>query len=179
MRLALGVLAAVLAVLAGCGGDDEPSAEGWASDVCGRVDEWLGDVQDIVTEGGDDDPLALLEENLERVVDETDELVDDLRDIPPPDVESGEEAEEEVEALAEQLEERVDRVREQTQDVVEVLDLTEALEVLAGVTKELEGGREDLEESLDRVRELDADGELGDAVENADACEELRERSGG
>jgi ABC-type transporter Mla subunit MlaD len=171
----LGRVAVLLLLLAagGCGGDDTSSAERWAGDVCTEVNEWADEV-DAALETFADGGLALDEQEVraavDRVADATDELRTDLNALGPPETESGREAQEELEGLADDLREQLEAV----EDALRRAD--EPLEAVAAIAGTLEATAKQLQERLDTLERLDPAGELADGFRNSDECKDLRER---
>jgi membrane protein implicated in regulation of membrane protease activity len=172
-----GLLAVVLVValaLAGCGGDDDESAsESYANSVCTELSEWVTSIDDSIrslTEGG----LSTDQEDLEAAVAETteatDELVDDLRELGPPDTEEGEQAKEELDSLATELRQQVDTIETAVDsDSGAAAFATTVSTAVSTATTAASSTFEDLEE-------LDPSGELADAFENSDDCDSLRDQ---
>ncbi len=104
------VLSVTLAILsAGCGGGTSAEEE-WAGDVCTAVGGW----QDQVEQSSDDlreelqspgaGTRAAIEAEVREIIDATDKLGTDLRELEPPDTEAGDQAKREVDTFAAQLE---------------------------------------------------------------------------
>ncbi len=115
-RLGLLVLVAALSIAAaGCGGDDESSAESWANDVCGNLSQWITDVDEAVrslTAEGLNFDTDDIREAVDQAKGATEDLVDDLQELGPPDTEAGQEAQAELEDLQGVLESQVDSVEQ-------------------------------------------------------------------
>lgn len=170
--LLLSVLGAAVA-LAGCGGDDDGGAEGWASSLCSDVGEWVGEIDSTVeslTENG----LALDEADLREAADSvgeaTDELANDLEELGGPEVESGQQAQEEVRSL-------LDALGEQYEAAQQALEANLApLETVARIATALSEAAAQLQTTLDDLAGLDPGGELAEAFRDSDECEALREQ---
>jgi hypothetical protein len=166
--LALSIcVVAVAIVLAGCGGEDEPPAQAWADDVCTRIDAWGQELRDIAAGGS----VAEIQQALDQAVTATGDLVAELREIGPPETESGAEAKAEVDTLAESTQERVERVRTEAEDAEGSSDL---LQLAANVATELDAAQQEARATFDRVSELDPSGELREGIDSSEACDELR-----
>jgi hypothetical protein len=164
VRRVIALAAAVLA--AGCGGDDTSATERWADDVCSATSTWQGSVEDAadtIREGGGEG----IETAVDDVVEATQELADDLKGLGSPETEAGDQAEASVERLADQLSAAVDQVRAAG-------DEGTTLQAVAAATAALATLQQDVQRTLDELRGLDAGGELEDAFDNADSCDELR-----
>jgi hypothetical protein len=116
-RAGLGVAALIAAALvaAGCAGDDDESAESWASSVCAGMSTWLAEVDEALP-SLTDDGLAVNEDDVRSAVDQAEEataaLVEDLEELGPPDTERGEEAQSELEDLLTALRSEAEAVQE-------------------------------------------------------------------
>jgi hypothetical protein len=164
---------AVALLLAGCGGDDDEGAQGWANSLCSDVGEWVVAV-DATVESLTDEGLALDEADLREAADgvgeATDELASNLEELGAPELESGQQVEEEVQAL-------VDSLREQYEAAQEALAADLApLETVAGITTALSAAFSQLQTTLDDLAGLDPAEELADAFRDSDECEALREQ---
>jgi hypothetical protein len=172
-RLSLLALLASALLLAACGGEDDDSAEAWAGDVCGALDGWVVDIEETLT-SLTEEGLAIDKADLTAAVDDTkqatDELVDELRGIGPPETESGTEAKEQVDELASGLQSQLETVEDAVQADTPVLEL------VSTVSAALSTAATQLEDTLESLADLDPGGELEDAVRNADECDELRDR---
>ena len=160
------VVASLIALVAlpACGGSDESSAESWANDVCGHAVEWRDDVRDEVDEFQQNPDISQLGSTIDDVVSATQEFVSDLKNIGVPDAPSGEEAQAEVEQLADSLDARVQRV----QGAV----ATGGVAAIQSAADEISGGIEDVKQTAASVGALSD--ELRQGVEDADSCQELR-----
>ena len=173
-RLAL--LAAVLALattpaLAGCGGDDEESAgEQWAGGVCSQLSTWVTSVEEAVTSLAAN-PLSLDKEAVQAATEDvkgaTDELVDGLADLGPPETEAGDQAKSELDELGTQLQQQLDEVEQAADaDSLSIVTVTAALATASSAVRS----------SFESLESIDSDGELRDGFENAESCDSLREQ---
>lgn len=172
----LGLLTAVLVVMlapAGCGGDDEDSAESWANDVCSSLSTWLTEVDEAVqslTEGG----LSTEEEDIRAAIDRlgeaTDELANDLEELGPPETEGGEQARSELESLAATL-------RSEVETVQQSVDSDDgALSVTSTVSTSMSTAAGAVQSTFEDLEGADPGGELQDGFENADECDSFRDQ---
>jgi hypothetical protein len=172
-RFALLLALAVTLGLAGCGGDDENSAESWANDVCSSLSTWLTDIDEAVqslTEGG----LSTAEEDIEAAVDQigdaTDNLANDLEELGPPETEGGEQARTEIESLATTL-------RSEVESVQQSVDSDEgALSVTSTVSMSISSAATAVQSTLSDLEGVDPGGELRDGFESADECDSFRDQ---
>ena len=172
-RTALILLVGALLLVAGCGGDDEGSAEAWADDVCSSLNGWFVDV-DAALEGLTDEGLQLdradVDEAVESVGNATDELGNELDELEPLETESGQQAEAVVTDLRETLADDVETIQGALSGD------SPPLEAVSEVAAALASAADALQEGYDALVELDAGGELESAFEDADGCDELRQQ---
>jgi hypothetical protein len=169
--LAVTVAAAVL--LAGCSGDDDESAEGWANSVCAGLSAWLTEVEGAV-ESLTDEGVAVNEEDVETAVDQVEEatatLVEDLDELELPETEGGEEAQRELENLSTELRSELDTVREAVDSEAGTAGLAST------VSSSVSEAFAQISSTLADLREVDSAGELVDGFDNADECDTFREQ---
>jgi hypothetical protein len=172
------VLSAALAILAaGCGGDASAEEE-WAGDICTTVSDW----QDQVEQSSDDvreavrspgaGTLDAIDTEVREIIDATDNLGDDLRELEPPDTEAGDQAKQELETLAVQLEATATNMKETFDNLPEdagIRELADALEPLIPTIQSLVASASN---TFDAVKETGS--ELKEGFDNADSCEEFR-----
>jgi hypothetical protein len=170
--LRLLALAAVgIVLVAGCGGDDEPSAEGWANGVCSAFTDW----REAVTAAGESlrsgpttrDDLESAADDLEQA---TETFADDLRDLEPLETEAGAEAQQTLDELAEDIDQNKEDMRAAVGGAEGVQGAVEAASSIAA-TLELMGRQ--IEDTFRELQQLEPGGELSDAFETADDCDSV------
>ena len=177
-RSALALPVAVLALLAaGCGGgggsteasDDATPTEEWAGNFCSAITTWTDSLRSSVDEIQSGN---ISREALEGAVDDaktaTETLIDDLKGLGRPDTEAGQEAQDTVSSLADELQQDVDDVESAVND-----SSANLLSTITTITSTLTRMGSQLSSALTKLGELDGKGELEDAFENADSCDEL------
>lgn len=176
-RLPLVLLAAAMLALAACGGgDEEPAAEQWAGEVCEAVGSWQTELQQIfddiqaqVTSG--DVTVEAIRSGIDQGATATDELVSTLKGLGPPETEAGQQAQQQLETQADQISQVVNDVKA-TVDSLGEASVTEVLGALAGVAGKIQGTLSDTAATVDDFR-ASADDEIRQGFENAPACQEL------
>jgi hypothetical protein len=176
-RVATAVVITLLALVAtGCGGDDDSSAgtdtAAWAADFCTAVTTWTDELQRIGD--GLDDPSALSADAIEQAADDlnvgTEQFVDDVRALGPPDTDSGQEVEDSLEVLADTLEtERMD-IEDAVQDVS---GLSEIPAAISAIGTSLTAMGDAFGDALEALEDADVDGELERALEDTEECDEI------
>jgi hypothetical protein len=172
-RWLISVLAAV-GLLAGCGGDSGSStSEDYANDVCSNLSTWVTSVDGAAKSLGDAG-LSIDRDDVQTAVSDaseaTDTLVDDLKQLGPPETEAGTEAKSQLDSLGTTLAQQVDMVEEALNSGGSALDLATT------VTTALSTAADAVESKYQSLRGLDPGGELQDGFENAEDCESLRDQ---
>jgi hypothetical protein len=167
--LRLLALAAVAVVIgAGCGGDEEPSAEDWANGVCSAFTDW----RDAVTAAGESlrsgaptrDDLESAADDLEEA---TETFADDLRDLEPLETEAGAEAQQALDQLAEDVDQNKEDMRAAVGGAEGLQGAAEAASSIAATLTLM--GRQ-IEDTFRELQQLEPGGELSDAFDTADDC---------
>ena len=173
--LALSVTLAV--VVAACGGDESPEEE-WAGSVCSEISDWKGQIEqstDAVREelqAPEIGTLAAIDAQVREAVAATDELAANLKALGPPDTESGEEAEQELLALASQLEATAAQTKQTVDSVPEGADAGEIAQKLAPLALALQSLAVNASSTLASIKESGE--KIKEGFEKADSCEEFR-----
>lgn len=172
-RWLISVLTAVV-LLAGCGGDSGSSAsEDYANGACSNLSTWVTTVDGAAKSLGDAG-LSIDRDDVQTAVsdvsDATDTLVDDLKQLGPPETDAGTQAKSELDTLGTTLAQQVDTVEQALNEGGSALTLattvTTALSTAAGA----------VESTYQSLRGLDPGGELQDGFENAEDCESLKDQ---
>lgn len=172
--LALGLVAAAAALAAGCGSDEaEDPTAAWADDACGALTDWKTSLQAAVTSVTDSPSADSISAAAQEVVDATGALRDDLDGLGAPPTDAQGQTEDALGALTTSLGQRADTVQQ-------ALDTgSDSLSGLANkaaiIGREVQGAVTDLQAFLDAaVDPGSAASEVVDAIEQSDACSELR-----
>ena len=174
--LALLVVALVAAFLAGgCGGDDENSATAWADDVCSAATTWRDSITSTADSlrGGNlnEDALTSAVDDLQSA---TSDFVDDVRGLGAPDTDSGEQAKESLDQLADDADESLSTIQSAVEDASGVSGVVQAVTAIGTALSTL-GAQ--ISSTVTELKQLDAGGELEAAFNEADSCQDLQ--SGG
>jgi hypothetical protein len=173
--LTLLVVAAAL-LAAGCGGSDDQSEANdlvaWADQLCSAASGWrqeLTDTRDALQSG------EISEDSLRDAADgvksATDTLVDDLRDLPRPETEAGQQAKASVDQLADELQQEADKIESAVDDASGVSGVLSAVSTVSATLVTM---GEQVQSAVDEVEQADARGELRQAFEDADSCTDFR-----
>ena len=117
--IGIGIAAIVIAAVAMRLSDDgPPTTEEWADSVCTSLSDWRESIAALHAEG---EPLTAdsLRDKLGDASDATSDLVTQLRDLGPPDLESSEELEQQLDASVDELESSFDSVKDGAEEVAD------------------------------------------------------------
>ena len=173
------VLSATLAILsAGCGGGSTSAEEEWAGDICTAVSGWQDQVEQSTNEAREalQSPgagtIAAIDAEVQEIIDATEKVGDDLKNLEPPDTEAGDQAKRELDTLATQLEATAGNMKETFDNLPEdpsITDFAQALEPLVPSIQSLVGS---VSSTFTAVKESGS--ELEEGFNNADSCERYR-----
>ena len=162
-------------VAAGCGGSssstssDTTATEEWAGSLCTAIVTWTDSLTSSVNslQSGN-----LSKDALQGVVDDakssTETLIDDLKGLGKPDTEAGQEAQDALNQLADNLQKDVDEIESALND-----SSANTLTTIATVSSTLVTMGNQLTSTFNELEQLDAKGELEDAFNAADSCDQL------
>jgi septal ring factor EnvC (AmiA/AmiB activator) len=178
VRLGIAILALTLAfAAAGCGGDSS-EAENWAGSVCSTVSDWQGEIaqtaQEVQTELQSPNlgTVAAIETQIQSAVTATQMLVTDLKAIDAPDIDSGTQAKQQVDALASQLQSAVNIAKNTIDALPENANLNELAQKLLPLAPAIQSLGTS---ASNTVKAIETSGdELKEGFENADACKPYR-----
>jgi septal ring factor EnvC (AmiA/AmiB activator) len=178
-RLApLVVLSAILAFVAvGCGG---PSAEEkWAGTVCSDIGDWQDQIQKSVSDIREEiqspkpGTLAAIDAEVEEAADATRQLVSNLRALGAPETESGDQAKQQVDALATQLDATVTQAKQTVDSLPQNADVSQIAQTFAPLLPSLQSLAVKVSSTLASVQASGS--KLKEGFEKADSCEQFRE----
>jgi hypothetical protein len=162
------IVVALLSVLTpsacgGDGGDGSTSPNEWADSLCAELTTWRDSVSSAVgpLQGGNSSG-----QELQNVVNEvaaaTEMLVGGLQDLDRPDIEAGQEAQDEIDQLADELQTDIGEA-ERAAASGSANAARASLNTMAG----------QVSSAVQSLEQIDAQGELRSAFEQSDACREL------
>ena len=172
-RWQISVLTAVV-LLAGCGGDSGSSAsEDYANDVCSNLSTWVTTVDGAAKSLGEAG-LSIDRDDVQKAVsdvsDATDTLVDDLKQLGPPETDAGTQAKSELDSLGNTLAQQVDTVEGALNGG------GSAIALATTVTTALSTAADAVESTYQSLQGLDLGGELQNGFENAEDCKSLSDQ---
>jgi hypothetical protein len=172
---ALGVVVALALAVSGCGGDDEsgsPPQDEWAADVCGALSDWKSSMTTIATDFSGGVSRDVVSEKVDEAQSATEDLVDSLKSIGPPETESGDQAKAEIDQFADTASASIDSIQE-TADSLTDGGLSGFTEGIAEIASELNAIVQAAQTALTDVEQLDPSGELRTAIQDDSTCQGL------
>lgn len=178
LALPVAVLVAALSlVAAGCGGgSDTSSSEQWADSVCTDLNTWADSITTTIT-GVMSKGLGVTKSDLSAAANQassaTSRLVDDLKAIGPPDTESGQQAQQEVQQLGDSIEQHANKAR----DLVDGASGSGAAGIVStarSLLVEIGAAADQLKSALTSLEQAGQD--IKDGIQSSDSCQKLRDR---
>jgi methyl-accepting chemotaxis protein len=175
MRQLVPFVVAATLFAAGCGGSDEDAEAGdltvWAGQLCTAVSGWAEELTatgDALRESGISQDA--LQDAADGVKSATDTLVADLRDLPEPETDAGQQAKASADELADDLEQEAASIEDAVDGVSGPSDVVSAI---ATVSAALATMGDQVRSAVDEVEQADPRGELEQAFQDAAPCREL------
>lgn len=179
VRLGIALLAVTLAfAAAGCGSSDNSEAETWASSVCSTVSDWQGEIaqsaQEVQTalQSPSSGTVATIETQIQSAVTATQQLSTDLKAIDAPDIDSGQQAKQQVDALASQLQSAVNLAKDTVDALPEDAKLTQLAQELLPLAPAIQALATSTSNTVKAIQE--SSDELKQGFQDADACKPYR-----
>jgi hypothetical protein len=178
--IGIGIAAIVIAALAMRLSDDgPPTTEEWADSVCTSLSDWRESIASLHAEG---EPVTAdsLRDKLGDASDATSDLVTQLRDLGPPDLESSEELEQQLDASVDELESSFDSVKDGAEEVADA-PAGEFIQQLAALEPDFAALQTAISGTVTTLQNADvaesSKAELQQAFADAPSCESLRSES--
>lgn len=178
--IGIGIAAIVIAAVAMRLSDDgPPTTEEWADSVCTSLSDWRESIASLHAEG---EPVTAdsLRDKLGDASDATSDLVTQLRDLGPPDLESSEELEQQLDASVDELESSFDSVKDGAEEVADA-PAGEFLQQLAALEPDFAALQTAISGTVTTLQNADvaesSKAELQQAFADAPSCESLRSES--
>ena len=179
--MVIGIAAIVIAAIAMRLSDDGPqTTEEWAGDVCTSLSDW----RDSITSLADvtDEPLTAdtLRDKLGEAEDATADLVGQLRELGPPDLEAGDELQQQLDESADELESSFDALRDSAEAAADAPP-SEFLQELAGLASDFAALQTAISTTVTSLQNAnvgeESKAELEQAFADAPSCQSLRAES--
>jgi hypothetical protein len=177
----VGILVIVGAVVAARLADDDFTSVDtteWAGSVCTSLSEWQASLEGLATSGDGAPSVESLEDALDDARSATDDLVQDLQRLGPPDLDTGDEVEDALDDSVDGLRESYDELDSAARDALDAGSPAEALQELAALAPQAQALVQQAREIVASLQSAslfgDASAELEQAFASADSCQQLR-----
>ena len=175
----LGILAIVIAALVmRLTEDDQPSTAEWADSVCTSLADWRGSILALADAGGEPLTADELRDRLDDAESATSDLVAELRDLGPPDLEAGDDVEQALDDAVAGLEESYGDVQSAAEDATEAENQTEFLGALAEVADDFAALFQQAGDIVATLQSAslfgDASAELEQAFTDSESCQSFQ-----
>lgn len=178
----IGIAAIVVAVIAMRLSDDNgpQTTEEWAGEVCSSLSDWRDSITSLADVSGEPLTPDTLRDKLGEADDATTALVSQLRDLGPPDLEAGDELEQQLDESAEELESRFDDLKESA-EVAADAPASEFLQQLARLASDFAALQTAISTTVSSLQNAnvteDSKAELQQAFADAPSCQSLQAQS--
>ena len=171
--LAVVLVAILVGLAAGCGGDDSNATQDWADSVCTDLNGWVSSIQTTV-KGLTDKGLNIQKSDVTAAVDDaqsaTNDLSSSLKDLgPPPDDSSAQQAKSELDQLGSEIQKQLDNVQQATSSNASTIQLAQT--VGAAVSASAAAAKS----TFETIQSLDVGEDLKNAFQDSDSCKDLRD----
>jgi len=170
------VLAAVIArVTEDDSGATDPAT--WASSVCTSLSDWQASITALADVSGGELTKESLGEKLDTAQTATEQLVTELKDLGPPDLEAGDELKQQLDAAADSLQSSYDSLESGAQDALDADSPAAFLQALAALAPEFQNLLDQIRSTVTELQNAnvaeDAKTELQQAFADAESCQAL------
>jgi hypothetical protein len=179
--IVVGVLVIVGAVIAARLADDDFTSVDtteWAGSVCTSLSEWQASLESLATSGDGAPSVESLEDALDDARSATDDLVQDLHRLGPPDLDAGDEVEDALDDSVDGLRDSYDELDSAARDALDAGSPADALQQLAALAPQAQALVRQAREIVASLQSAslfgEASAELEQAFASADSCQQLR-----
>lgn len=152
--------------------DKSIPADTWAEGVCTELGDWKSEIAAIAEPSGGSPTPESIEEKVGAARDATEEFVDNLKALGPPQVESRDEVEQQLDQQVSELEQAFDEVQASVQEVVD--SKTDLAAKIAALSGDIQALLQQGSEALGALEEADPVGEVTSALQSESSCQQLR-----
>ena len=179
--VALGVVAIVIAAITMRLSDDgPPTTEEWAGSVCTSLSDWRDSMASLADAGGEPLTADSLREKLDDADAATSDLVSELRDLDSPDLEAGDQLEEQLDEATARLESSFDTLKENGEEAADG-SASEFLQQLPGLASDFAALQTAIAATASTLASADvaeeSKAELQQAFADAPSCQSLQAES--
>jgi len=171
------VVAALIMRLTADDSSDTLSPTAWADSVCTDLSTWKSSITAIAEVGESVTPESL-RQSLSDASTATQTLVDELTALGPPDLESGDQLKQQLDADAAEIQSSFDTLRQDAEDAADAGSASDFIQALAALAPQFQALLDTISTTLDDLENADvaeaSKSELTQAFSDASSCQQLR-----
>ena len=171
------VLAAVIMRLT-ADDDGSPSAEAWAGSVCTSLATWKSSIESLADVGSGTLNAETLQQKVDDAEAATSTLVTELADLGAPDLDTGDELQQQLSSSADEIQSSVDTLKQGAEQASEAGSPQEFLSALADLAPQFQALLEQVSTTIGDLQDSsvagDAQAELQSAFADASPCQQLQ-----
>jgi hypothetical protein len=177
----IGIAAIVIAAVAMRLSDDGPqTTEEWAGEVCTDLSDWRSSITSLTDVEGEPLTADTLRDKLDEADEATSDLVRELSDLGAPDLDAGDELEQQLDESAEELDSRFDALKESAEEAADA-PASEFLQQLSGLASDFAALQSAISTTVSSLQDAnvseEAKAELQQAFADAPSCQSLQAES--
>ena len=178
--IVIGIVAIAIAALAMRLTEDDgnPSASEWADSVCTDLATWKSSIESLADVGGGALTPETLSQKIDTAQEATSTLVTELEDLGRPDLESGDELEQQLSSAADDLQSSFDTLQQGAQQAAQAGSPAEFLQELTALGPQFQALLDAVSQTVDDLQNANvaegAKAELQAAFDGPPSCQELR-----
>jgi hypothetical protein len=179
--IVLGIVSIAVAALVMRLTDDEneqTSPTAWADSVCTSLSTWRSSITAISDVSGEALTSESLQQSLADATTATETLVDELHQLGPPDLDSGDDLKQQLDSAASQIESSFDTLKQGAEDAADASSPTDFLEALGALAPQFQALLDTISTTVDDLENAsvsdDAKAELQEAFASASSCQQLQ-----
>jgi hypothetical protein len=177
--IVVGVAAIAIAALAMRLKDDgNPSSAEWADSVCSDLTTWKSSIESLADVSGGTLTAATLSEKIDSAQAATRTLVSELEALGPPDLESGDQLQQELSSSAAAIQSSVAALQQSAEQVTQAGSSADFMQELAKLAPQFQTLLDTASKTVDDLRNAnvaaDASAELQAAFDASESCQQLR-----
>jgi len=157
------------------GGNVETTA--WADSVCTSLSDWRSSVTALADVSGGALTKESLQQKLDTAQTATEQLVTELKDLGPPDLEAGDQLERQLDSAADSLEASYDALKAGAQEALDADSPAAFLQALAKLAPDFQNLLNQVTTTVGDLQSAsiaeDAAAELEQAFQDAESCQQL------
>jgi hypothetical protein len=175
---AIAVVVAVVVIKESDNGSSSLTTTQWADQVCTSLDDWRTSITSLATVSSGGLTRDALREKLTDAQVATEQLIDDLRDIGPPETEAGTQLRNELQQQGNQLEQSYANLKAGAQGALNADSPTAFLQGLAKLAPDFQNLLNEISTTINTLESSNVAGASADEVkqgfQDAEACQKLR-----